>query len=177
MNAIALPRMAAITLPTFDLAGLAKDVYNQLSYRPLVQHLEVNKALLILQGMGCSPFVPEAVDAYKRTQVRKAMGWRRFNPLHRLWRWWAPEGVVSWNRCSIHEFIGEIPVSVLQRAVDVTNRLARERIGHRIGVEYLGVRDEMEVTYDPFLYVRVGESARFYIEVWDEPGFFPKRVG
>lgn len=73
--------------------------------------------------------------------------------------------VQQWKRCLLSSYPGYVPDHVLQKAVEIQKKVPDARIG----VDYLTVNQEYD--YDPFLYVRMNNEPRFYVEVWDERDF------
>lgn len=74
---------------------------------------------------------------------------------------------VRWKLIPISEYEGPIPEFALQTAVD----LGKACRNSRFFVEELIVKKEV---VDPFLVVTLGD-AKYYLEVWNEPGFKGKR--
>lgn len=76
--------------------------------------------------------------------------------------------VAEWRSILISEYAGLIPDFALQTAVD----LKRKCPGIELSVEELRFKN---VVLDPFLVAKDAGGTKYYLEVWNEPGFIQNR--
>lgn len=77
--------------------------------------------------------------------------------------------VAEWRSFSISEYAGAIPEFVLQTAVELKRKCPEVEFF----VEELCFKTVM---LDPFLVVKDASGTKYYLEVWNEPGFLQKRA-
>ncbi len=70
-----------------------------------------------------------------------------------------------WDTINLSSYHKEIPLGVIEKAL----ALKQELNDVHFKVDYLRVR-RSSVSYDPFL-VAIYKDAKYYIAVWEEPGF------
>jgi len=124
----------------------------------VVENSIISHVVSLLGEIGIYPFIGETVEAYKNEMINKNMKWRCFD-----------FGSDTVSRTRIPEF-------VLQTAVDVTKMMSNDGIKYKLEIEMLIEKEK--VAPDPFLVLVVDgpeRYIRFYLEVWNEPGFKQRR--
>jgi hypothetical protein len=79
------------------------------------------------------------------------------------------EAPYRWYLRQLERYEGPVPEFALQTALDIKKRLPEARF-------WVDELRRNAPTDEPFLSVSLHDSGRYYLEVWNEPGFTQKRI-
>jgi hypothetical protein len=156
----------AVVAPEPTILERAQEV---LGYKPYVQLIETSKATALrakLADLEIEVLNRDDVLRYQAEHAAEEMLGEKFHALLIQDRWGQPwEYLTIWKREAIENYSEPIPEFVLNKAVQIKQRVPEVKIF----IEHL------EFGLDPFLVVTTGERWKDqeteYIEVWAEPKF------
>lgn len=137
---------------------IAADAASILGYGRMATAVNEQNLLAAFKKLDIIPFDEADVERYKTAKKNEA--WEKLTQTVRDYYGYS----CSWRVSRLHEYLDAVPEFVLRKAV----ALKREFPTLEIFVDELRVFKQEP---DPFLAVELPGGKRFWIEVWDEPGF------
>jgi len=170
---------------------LAKELRELVGYKALDRHVRENRLAFVLDFLDIQPYENVAVKEYMKKEIEKKRNMRgrptgrRVSPKESyLSEMFEPRDIQdmidrqfpngtqvevwAWKRYDIAKYDKAIPISALEKMVNVAKKATEINLAVTFHVHSLESR---VLTADPFLSVRSTPTQEYYIAVWDEPTF------
>jgi len=181
-----LPRIKLNTKAPNPHQGLAQELKKLVGYKALDLHVRENRLAFLLDSLDIQPYENVAVKEYmnselKKKQIMRGATRRRIQVDYAHYEMQGLQGLIdrqfadgtrvevwSWKKHDVAKYDKPIPISALERMVNVAKKAEEIKLDVSFHVHSL---ESVTLTADPFLSVRSTPTQEYYIAVWDEPTF------